>query len=50
VYSRIIMTPAHAKMLHQALEDNIKKFEGSFGQIKTPGKDEKNIGFQTPRD
>ncbi|GAB4328722.1 MAG: DUF3467 domain-containing protein [Candidatus Zixiibacteriota bacterium] len=50
VYSRIIMTPAHAKMLHQALEDNIKKFEAAHGQIKLPGKDEKNIGFQSPRD
>ena len=26
VLARIVMTPAHAKMLHKALEDNIKKF------------------------
>lgn len=50
VYSRIIMTPAHAKMLHQALEDNIKKFEATHGPIKQAGKDEKNIGFQSPRE
>ncbi|HEX9751492.1 MAG TPA: DUF3467 domain-containing protein [candidate division Zixibacteria bacterium] len=47
VYARIIMTPAHAKMLHKALEDNIKKFESSHGQIKLAGADEKNIGFQS---
>jgi len=50
VYARIIMTPAHAKMLHRALEDNIKKFETNHGPIKVPGEgDEKNIGFQSPR-
>ena len=49
VYARIIMTPAHAKMLMNALDENIKKFEGSFGAIKVPGTDEKNIGFQSPR-
>jgi hypothetical protein len=46
VYARIIMTPAHAKMLHKALEENIKKFESQFGQIKLQGIEEKNIGFQ----
>ncbi|OGC93642.1 MAG: hypothetical protein A2142_09660 [candidate division Zixibacteria bacterium RBG_16_48_11] len=46
VYSRIIMTPQHAKMLLQALEDNIKKYEGQFGQIKIFGRPDKEIGFQ----
>jgi len=45
VYSRIIMTPPHAKMLLMALEDNIKKFENQFGEIKIHGKEQKNIGF-----
>ena len=46
VYSRIIMTPPHAKMLLKALEGNIKKFEGQFGEIKVHGKESnKNIGF-----
>jgi hypothetical protein len=49
VYARIVMTPAHAKMLHKALEDNLKKFESQFGQIKLPGGEEKNIGFQMPK-
>ena len=52
VLSRIIMTPMHAKMLHQALSDNLKKFEDQYGEIKlhgTPGAPGKNIGFG-PRD
>ncbi len=51
VYARIIMTPAHAKMLHRALEENLKKFESANGQIKLPGgDDQKNIGFQSSRE
>jgi len=38
VQGRIIMTPMNAKMLLKALEDNIKKFEDKFGEIKTPDK------------
>ncbi len=46
VYSRIIMTPPHAKLLLKALEDNVKKFEDQFGEIKVHGKEpQKNIGF-----
>ncbi|MDX9858337.1 MAG: DUF3467 domain-containing protein [candidate division Zixibacteria bacterium] len=37
VLSRIIMTPMHAKLLHRALTDNIKKFESQFGEIKIHG-------------
>ena len=37
VLSRIIMTPMHAKMLHRALTENIKKFEKQFGEIKMHG-------------
>lgn len=49
VYARIIMTPAHAKMLMNALDENIKKYESVFGAIKVPGGDDKNIGFQASR-
>ena len=49
VYARVIMTPAHAKMLLKALEENLKKFESQFGQIKLQGMEEKNIGFQAPK-
>ncbi|MBN4057168.1 DUF3467 domain-containing protein [bacterium AH-315-J21] len=50
VQARIIMTPAHAKMLRQALDDNIKKFETQFGEIKVHGQNQssdKPIGFQS---
>ena len=48
VYSRVIMTPGHAKLLQRALEENIKKYENQFGQIKIMGEGdaEKNIGFK----
>lgn len=50
VLSRIIMTPMHAKLLNKALTDNIKKFEGQFGEIKLHGASDisgsKPIGFE----
>ena len=35
VQSRIIMTPVHAKMLSNALAENIAKFESQNGEIKS---------------
>ncbi len=49
VYARIIMTPQHAKSLLNALQDNLKKFEEEFGEIKImpQGSGAKgSIGFQ----
>jgi hypothetical protein len=37
VFSRIIMSPTHAKLLVRALGENIKKFENQFGEIKIDG-------------
>lgn len=34
VKSRIVVTPEHAKRLLGALQENIKKYEDSFGPIK----------------
>ena len=47
VYARIVMTPSHAKSLLQALETNLKTYEGSFGKIRMQGgeSDAKEIGF-----
>ena len=46
VYSRILMTPYHAKALHRALGENLDKFESMHGKVKTPTPEEdKNIGF-----
>ena len=36
IYNRIIMSPAHAKFMLKAMEDNIKTFEEKFGEIKLP--------------
>ena len=46
VHARVIMTPQHAKLLLKALEDNIKKFEEKFGEIKFVDKPPTNIGFK----
>jgi len=47
VYARIIMTPQHAKSLLRALDENIKKFEGQFGEIIIFGDAKvKPLGFQ----
>lgn len=34
VKSRVVITPEHAKRLLKALEDNIDKYESTFGLIK----------------
>jgi len=47
VFSRIVMTPQHAQLLHSALADNLKKYEDRFGKIKVHGREEttRNLGF-----
>src|SRR5450755_4307669 len=37
VYSRVIMTPLHAKQLLEALAQNIALFESKFGEIRVVG-------------
>ena len=48
VYARIIKAPQHAKSFLMALQDNIKKYEEQYGEIKLQGLDNKakNMGFQ----
>lgn len=36
VQARIISSPIHTKRLLLALEENIRKYEGQFGEIKLP--------------
>ena len=51
VKSRIVMSPMHVKTLMLALQDNIKKFEDKFGEIKVLKKDElKQTQFKLPDD
>lgn len=50
VFSRILMTPQHAKALLGTIENNIKKFEAEHGEIKVLPNDPAKgpIGFQGP--
>ena len=48
VQARIIMTPRHAKLLLNALRDNIEKFERQFGEIRLEGASGGGFGFQSP--
>ena len=34
VKSRVVITPEHAKRLLKALQDNIERYEATFGEIK----------------
>lgn len=36
VKSRIVMTPEHVKRLALALQDNLRKYEAQFGEIRLP--------------
>ncbi len=36
IHTRIVMTPLHAKMMLNALADNLQKYEAQFGEIKMP--------------
>lgn len=46
VRARIITSPGHIKRFLAALQDNIKKYEEKFGEIKTEPKHElPKIGF-----
>jgi len=47
VFSRILMTPQHAKALLSTLETNIKRFETEHGEIKLNPEDANRgpIGF-----
>lgn len=45
VHARIIMTPPHAKLLLNALADNVIKYESQFGEIKIDRQDSDFMGF-----
>lgn len=50
VLSRIITTPQHAKLLLNALRENIEKYEKAFGEVKlqTGEGPAGGFGFQAP--
>lgn len=44
VKSRIVMTPEHAKRLAYALQDNLRRYEHQFGEIRLPERQELPAG------
>ena len=36
IHTRIVMTPLHAKMMLNALAENLQKYEAQYGEIKLP--------------
>lgn len=47
IYSRIVMTPQHAKRLVATLERSVKNFEEKFGELKFSEQPErKEFGFK----
>jgi hypothetical protein len=47
VHARIIMTPQHARLFLNALEDNINKYERQYGEIQV-NTSASSFGFQIP--
>lgn len=46
--ARVITSPGHFKRILAAFEDNLKRYEEKFGNIKTADEpDNKSIGFQS---
>jgi hypothetical protein len=45
VTSRVIISPGHMKRIINALEDNVKKYEASFGTIQAAEEPKGKIGF-----
>lgn len=44
VLTRIVLTPLNAKLLLRALQENLSKYEASYGEVRTPS----DTGFQAP--
>ena len=50
VVSRILMSPQHVELLRRALDENIKKYESTYGKIEIHDKPgaSKEMGFAPP--
>lgn len=46
VASKILTSPGHYKRMLAAMQDNLKKYEESFGEIKEAEAPNKEIGFK----
>ncbi|MCL5435702.1 MAG: DUF3467 domain-containing protein [Patescibacteria group bacterium] len=45
VNARVIVSPGHLKRIAQALADNLKRYEESFGEIKLAEAPAESFGF-----
>jgi hypothetical protein len=47
VVARVITSPPHAKAMVAALQENLRRYEGSYGSIRSPGpRPRPGMGFQ----
>jgi len=44
--SRVILSPGHVKRIIAALEDNLKKYEAAYGEVKAAEAPSHKIGFE----
>lgn len=44
--SRIIVSPGHFKRMVKAMQENLKKYEDSFGKVEQSEAPSKTIGFE----
>lgn len=44
--ARVIMSPRHLKKMIKALEENMKRYEGQFGEVEPAKGPEASLGFQ----
>jgi len=47
--SRVVMSPGHLKRMIKALQENVRKYEEKFGEIKEAEIPETKIGFNTEK-
>jgi len=47
--SRVLMSPGHLKRMIKALEENMRKYEGQFGEVEVAKEPESLLGFQPPK-
>jgi len=47
VVGKIITSPGHLKRIIRALQENLKKYEATFGEVKEAEGPKEGIGFKT---
>lgn len=45
--SRVLVSPAHAKRMMKALQENIERYESQFNKIDEIGDNKQQFGFKT---